>query len=241
MNPLIIGGLISAAGSIGGGLLGKSGSESSAKMSIQAAREQMAFQERMSNTAYQRASKDLQAAGLNRVLALGSPASSPGGAMPSIPDLGSHIAQGVTNAGEAGMKAMQAKMMNAQIQQAQSSAKQMDTQAAKNQAETANAVLNSALIQENTRRAAAEATFAEQWKGATGAVAGDAGSLYKMLKDSGFTDDVVKRITEAWEKSGLREKGKELLDMIRDGSSAKQKFDQAYPKGFRIDPPKGKK
>lgn len=44
------------------------------------AREQMRFQERMASTQYQRAAKDLEAAGLNRVLALGSPASAPAGA-----------------------------------------------------------------------------------------------------------------------------------------------------------------
>lgn len=39
------------------------------------------FQERMANTAYQRAAKDLDKAGLNRILALGSPAATPGGSM----------------------------------------------------------------------------------------------------------------------------------------------------------------
>lgn len=48
------------------------------------------FQREMSNTAYRRAARDLEAAGLNRVLALGSPATTPAGVIGSMqmPDFG---------------------------------------------------------------------------------------------------------------------------------------------------------
>ena len=61
---------------LGGSLLGAEGQRSANKANLQIAREQMKFQERMSNTAHQRAVKDMQAAGLNPLLAAGASASS---------------------------------------------------------------------------------------------------------------------------------------------------------------------
>lgn len=80
MGPGIVAqGAMEAGGNISSALM-------SAAFNARSARKQMAFQERMSDTAYQRAAADLDAAGLNRVLALGSPGSTPGGSSATMPD-----------------------------------------------------------------------------------------------------------------------------------------------------------
>lgn len=104
---LISGGL-SAIGSIGGGLIGQAGqSNANAQMmefNAQQAQLNRDFQERMSSTAYQRAMQDMQAAGLNPILAanLGG-ASTPGGGQGSVTlgNPGASMQQGVTAMGNA--------------------------------------------------------------------------------------------------------------------------------------------
>lgn len=89
-----------AAGMIGGAF-SAFGASRQQRSSERMARQQMDFQERMSNTAFTRAAHDLNRAGLNRVLAIGSPASTPGGAMGQAQNIGAAGVSGATAAAQA--------------------------------------------------------------------------------------------------------------------------------------------
>ena len=141
----LIGGL---AGPIIGGLFGRSGQDSANRTNLQIARENRAWQEMMSNTANQRAARDLEKAGLNRILALGRPASTPAGNIATMQNKNKMLAEGIT----AGVQtALQARRLNQEIKESNARIRLQDAQTATQRAQVP--LLSQQTLTESVRRA----------------------------------------------------------------------------------------
>lgn len=111
--PLLAAGLAAAAAG-----LGFWGQERSNAANARSAKEQMEFQERLSNTSWQRAVKDMQGAGLNPMLAYSQGgAGTPGGASSQSANSAAAAAQNIANLSLTGK---QIENMDAQTRQTQS-------------------------------------------------------------------------------------------------------------------------
>lgn len=150
MDPLIGAALIGGASTLIGGLVGDSGQKAANRANLQIAREQMAFQERMSSTAIRRRADDMKAAGLNPILAAGQPASTPAGASAVMQNTKRMRAQATqamaTNAANLRLLNSQNLNVNADTALKITQANATQSQDARNQQETHNLLLRSAGI-----------------------------------------------------------------------------------------------
>ncbi|WNK13624.1 MAG: DNA pilot protein [Microvirus sp.] len=155
MDPVTIG----AITAVGSGLLGIGGQAQTNRANARMAREQMRFQERMSNTAIQRGMKDAVAAGVNPLLALGNPASSPGGASASMGDVASAGMSSAADArrltAELANQAQTNKLLQRQTEKAANEAKIAELQGGVLQ-NTQQEQIKTGLAEARARRAQAE-------------------------------------------------------------------------------------
>ena len=121
--PVVAATALKVGGSILGGLFGARGQRKANEQNIALAREQMAFQERMSNSAYQRAMKDMKLAGLNPILSAKQPASTPGGASTRVDSV---LGAGVTAYNQTSSAIAQQRNANANTELTLSNAKMVN-------------------------------------------------------------------------------------------------------------------
>lgn len=109
-------GIFGAVADIGGAFIGARSQDRANDRNVALTREQMAFQERMSNSAYQRATADMAAAGLNPMLAYAKGgASSPAGANTTVQSADGGIGAAV---GRSVSTALQTQILKEQLKNA---------------------------------------------------------------------------------------------------------------------------
>ena len=173
MFESLIGAGISAIGSLAGGALSSSGAAANNAANIAAAQQMAQFnaaeaaknrdwQERMSNTAYQRAMADMRLAGLNPMLAYqqggaGTPGGAQGsGSAPHLENALEGLGRGFTSAAKGGERALQLQQVQADTEQKYSTADMNKAATLLNNANTARSNQETATSAAQAQKLAAE-------------------------------------------------------------------------------------
>lgn len=130
----LIGAALGIGGEVAGGLIARSGQEATNRAQMELAQKQMDFQERMSSTAWQRATTDMKAAGINPMLAyMQGGASSPQGQMATLQNpnvaLGSNVASSVGSALSVVNAIKDARLRDAQVKATRSQGEKAQAEA----------------------------------------------------------------------------------------------------------------
>jgi len=113
----VLGAVAGPVGSLIGGLFGNSAQSAANKTNIMLQREQRSWEERMSNTSWQRGTQDMLAAGINPMLAFSQGGASTPSVSAATVEPKMALSQGINSAANKAMLGLQAKLMEAQIAQ----------------------------------------------------------------------------------------------------------------------------